>query len=362
MRSWRTPPLTSNYCMAPTPCLDHEAVSVLKPKGFRTGKNDTSLPMEMPNWSEREDGSSAAVTDPEGRSSHCPLEIGHMLVCHDLVTPSGDDRLDSRRRQEGAVMRASVQLLGPVQLRVRDELVDLRGARQQRLLAVLALQVTGRWCPPTALIDAVWAEGELPPDPRSTLRTYLSRLRHSFDDAHAIESRDGGYCLSIAETVVDSATFEAYLSDADRVSLPARRADLLGAALDLWNGPALDGLAHEPWARPEAARLDELRAVSLERRAEALLDDGQVDLAISELQGAVCTYPHREALVALLMSALDRRGRRAEALRAYNEYWHRLATDVGLEPGEDIVGLERRIAAGGAADPVRCAAPRLRIG
>ena len=70
-------------------------------------------------------------------------------------------------------MRASVQLLGPVQLRVEGELVDLRGARQQRLLAVLALH-HGAVVSTDRLIDAVWAEGELPPDPRSTLRTWCA--------------------------------------------------------------------------------------------------------------------------------------------------------------------------------------------
>ena len=47
------------------------------------------------------------------------------------------------------------------------------------------------------------------------------------------------------------------------------------------------------------------------------------------------------------MVALHQSGRQAEALRTYQDYRRRLATDLGLEPGDKIRQLEVAIATGG---------------
>ncbi len=244
-------------------------------------------------------------------------------------------------------MRARIQLLGPVRLTIDGEPVDLRGARQQRLLAILALN-EGNVVSTERLIDAVWPDQDLPPDPRATLRTYISRLRGSFGRPDSISSSGGGYALSRLDVSVDAREFEASMARAEATRPPQQRAELLGEALRLWRGPALESFVGEEWARGPAARLDGLRSVAVDTRAEALLQAGEIQLAIVDLEGAVRDHPLREAPLALLMTAFERAGRRPDALRAYQEYRRRLATDLGLEPGRELSQLERRILAGDA--------------
>ena len=70
---------------------------------------------------------------------------------------------------------------------------------------------------------------------------------------------------------------------------------------------------------------------------------------------AACTYSlnptSRSTTNILLMTALYRSGRQAEALRAYQDYRGRLATDLGLEPGEEIRQLELSVATGVLSTP-----------
>lgn len=89
-----------------------------------------------------------------------------------------------------------IRLLGPIEACLGERPVDLRGPRQRRLLARLALS-PGSLVDGAELIDAVWADGELPSDPRETLRTYASRLRSALGDPHSVNGRAGGYLLEV---------------------------------------------------------------------------------------------------------------------------------------------------------------------
>lgn len=70
--------------------------------------------------------------------------------------------------------------------------LDLGGPRQRRLLAALAIDA-GEVVSGERLIDRVWNDGDLPSDPRGTLRTYVGRLRQSLgvDDVIVTESSGG---------------------------------------------------------------------------------------------------------------------------------------------------------------------------
>ena len=77
--------------------------------------------------------------------------------------------------------------------------------------------------------------------------------------------------------------------------------------------------------------------------ADALIDAGRHEEAIPLLESAVVRQPLRERTHRLLMIALHRAGRSGEAVRVYQAYRRRLATDLGLDPGEEIRDLERSI-------------------
>ena len=97
--------------------------------------------------------------------------------------------------------------------------------------------------------------------------------------------------------------------------------------------PALADLAYEPFAQNEAARLEELRLVALENRAEADLALGHHAELVPELEALVREHPTRERLREALMLALYRSGRQVEALETYRDARRTLDEELGLEPG-----------------------------
>jgi DNA-binding SARP family transcriptional activator len=250
-------------------------------------------------------------------------------------------------------MGIEIHLLGSVEA-VRGAVpIDLRGPRQRRLLAVLALRA-GRLVGVDEIIDAVWPESEHPPDARETLRTYISRLRGSLGGADFVQGRDGGYVLAVAPGCVDALRFAALVNEPVVLE---QRIEMLTIGLDLWHGPALAGFAHEEWARSDAVRLAEMRSFAADELGAALIGDSRPQEALAGLEAAVTAEPLRERTRCLLMQALHATGRTAEALRTFQEYRRYLAAELGVEPGEEIRDRDRHIASGAAPERPPAKAP-----
>jgi DNA-binding SARP family transcriptional activator len=255
----------------------------------------------------------------------------------------------------GGGVRVQVRVLGPISAwgppLNGSARVDLGGPRQRRLLAALAVDA-GRVVPGDRLAERVWGDA-LPEDPRASLRTLVARLRQALG-AGAVLTDGAGYRLDAGPErqagtalVLDSLTFADLVDRAGGVDVGVlQRLELLEAALTLWSGPAFDDVAGEPWARAEAERLEELRATATEHRFDAMLAAGKHTAALPDLARAVDAFPLRDRLVGQQMLALHRAGRQAEAARAFQAHRARLATDLGLEPGDELVELDRRIIAG----------------
>jgi DNA-binding SARP family transcriptional activator len=196
----------------------------------------------------------------------------------------------------------------------------------------------------TRLIDAVWADR--PPDTASNvLQGYVSQLRKALG-RDALETRDPGYLLRVERDVIDLHRFERLATEGARAlddGRPEDAASALGDALALWRGEALADVADGDVLRPAAMRLDELRLVALERRIEADLACGRHREAVVELESLTSANPLRERPHELLMLALYRCGRQADALDAYRATRTRLVDQLGLEPGAALQELERAI-------------------
>ena len=111
----------------------------------------------------------------------------------------------------------------------------------------------------------------------------------------------------------------------------------------LWRGPALADFAYESFAADEINRLDELRLIATETRIEAEIDLGRELEVVAELQRLLAEHPLREQLAGLLMSALYRAGRQAEALHLYQEMRERLLDQLGIDPSPQLQDLHRLI-------------------
>ncbi|MFE0155677.1 BTAD domain-containing putative transcriptional regulator [Nonomuraea sp. NPDC059007] len=207
------------------------------------------------------------------------------------------------------------------------------------LLAHLLID-PGKVVPADRLIDSLWS-GALPANPAGALQTRVSQLRRIVGK-ESVVSGASGYRLQVEPGDVDTGRFQTLLSEA-RTGAPEARAALLADALALWRGPALIDFADEEFARPEIARLEELRLTALEDHAETRLELGEHALLADELGDLVGRHPLRERLRASHMRALYRSGRQKEALDSYGALRARLDEDLGLEPGPELAGLHQAI-------------------
>jgi predicted ATPase/DNA-binding SARP family transcriptional activator len=215
--------------------------------------------------------------------------------------------------------------------------------RQRRLLAALIV-AGGGVVSSDRLADVVW-DGE-PPDTDNALQTYVSRLRRAIG-SQAIVRRPPGYALALGVDDVDAWRFETLVGRAQRLS-PGEALEVLEEGLGLWRGPAYAEFADADFARPEAVRLQEVRAAAELARLDALLALGRPDAAAGEALRLVDADPYRESIWERRMRALHAAGRTVEAIRAFHEYRELLAEQTGLEPSPELAALERALVAGPA--------------
>jgi predicted ATPase/DNA-binding SARP family transcriptional activator len=238
-----------------------------------------------------------------------------------------------------------VDLLGPFEVRNRDEaVVEVPGVRLRALLAALALE-PGRIVTRSRLVDWIW--GQQPPaDEVNALQALVSRLRRVLPDG-VIEADSGGYRLAVTPDAVDVSRFERLVGQA-RAAEPAQRADLLRSALALWRGTAMADIALRDSDAFDAviARLDELYVAALGDRVDADIRLGRGSEMVSELTELVAAHPLREGFVAALMRALAEAGRGNEALTVYQRTRERLADELGADPSAELAALHTALLRG----------------
>jgi DNA-binding SARP family transcriptional activator len=240
-----------------------------------------------------------------------------------------------------------VRLLGPLEVTHAGQPLTVGGGRRRSLLALLALH-PNEVLSAERLIDELWGERPPPTAPKG-LQVQVSQLRKDLAETGSesvLQTRSNGYVLQINPDQVDIRRFERTLDEGTRALTrgePARAAERLRDALAIWRGPPLADFTYEPFAQREIARLEELRLVAVEQRIEAELALGRHGRLVPELEGLVAEEPLRERLRWLLMLALYRCGRRAEALEVYREGRQAMVDELGLEPGPALRQLQTEI-------------------
>ncbi|MFE4476628.1 MULTISPECIES: AfsR/SARP family transcriptional regulator [Streptomycetaceae] len=243
------------------------------------------------------------------------------------------------------------RILGALEVRARDSgPLAVGGRLQQALLAVLVAHV-GRTVSVPRIVDAVW--DECPPATADRqVRNMVGLLRRALSPGprrpSPIRTDGPGYLLAADGVRVDAREFTARVDAAARAG--ADGAPLLREALDLWRGPALDGLPGRALATI-AAGLEEQRMAALERLFELELAAGWHERIVPELIGLVGATPLRDGLVRHLLTALLRSGRRAEGLAAYRRYAADLARELGLDPSPELRCLQQELLGSGAPNP-----------
>ncbi|MFW6694444.1 AfsR/SARP family transcriptional regulator [Streptomyces sp. MAR4 CNX-425] len=241
---------------------------------------------------------------------------------------------------ETSALRFAV--LGPVRAWRGEESLPVGTPQQRAMLAALLLR-GGRTATAQELVDGIWGE-DPPPRALSALRTYASRLRKTLG-ADALVSEAGGYAIRAHGTEVDIATAEELTRSAEAAAAAgdfAQARECYTNAVAQFTGEPLAGVPG-PYADWHRDRLEELRLSLLEHRIELDLDAARHAEAVSELTALTAGHPLRERFRELLMLALYRSGRQAEALAVYADTRRLLQDELGVDPRPELADLQQRI-------------------
>jgi predicted ATPase/DNA-binding SARP family transcriptional activator/tetratricopeptide (TPR) repeat protein len=233
-----------------------------------------------------------------------------------------------------------LRFLGPLELVIEGTVVDPGGPNQRALLAYLVLHRGEPVTIPT-IIDAVWGDGA-PDGAVRSLRTYVSNLRRLLGSTAEIRGEQGTYRLTLAGLGTDIDLFRRGVERAGATEEPKEIVGALTSALALWRGPFLVDL-DRPWVFDESSILESQRANAVARWAEATIADGEPESVIPQIEPMVADSPLDERLNGILMRALYRSGRQADALAVYRHLRNALADELGVQPGPELRNLEEQI-------------------
>jgi DNA-binding SARP family transcriptional activator len=223
------------------------------------------------------------------------------------------------------------RLLGPLEAVVGGTPVHLAAAKPRALLALLLLD-RNRVVSTERLIDVLWGD-DPPAQATKTLQVYVSQLRKALGSDRLV-TRAPGYLLRVEQGELDLERFEQLAGDGrNRLAEGDARGarDLLHGALQLWRGPPED----------VAARLEEQRVAVYEDWLQASVESGDAAAVILQLEQLVAAHPLRERPRGLLMLALYRSGRQADALEVFRRTRELFVDELGIEPGPELRELEQ---------------------
>ncbi|MFF3599550.1 AfsR/SARP family transcriptional regulator [Kitasatospora indigofera] len=251
-------------------------------------------------------------------------------------------------------------LLGPVAAwDAAGTPVPLGAPRHREVLGRLLI-ARGRVVPVGRLVEDLWVDRP-PAGAVGAVRTFVAALRRTLEPGRPPRQpsrllvTDGpGYALRAGREVVDAWRFEDGVARAAEAA-PHAAVARWDEALACWRGPVLADFPAAAWAAADRARLEALRLDAVERRADALLATGAARAAVADLRAHVAAHPGREDGWVLLATALDRAGRRGEALEALDHAHDALTgRGGGGGPGGALARTRARILSGtadSAAEP-----------
>ncbi len=247
-----------------------------------------------------------------------------------------------------------IHTLGGFRVSRGEELIpdDLWQGKQLKNLLKLLVALGGIKVSQEVVMETLWPEND-PDASAGNLRSLLSRLRHLVEpdleaglESSYLHCKEGLLSLDPKRCWVDAQEFHHRLEEGKRKEREQRPGEALPIYLEaerLYGGEFLPEDRNEDWVLPVRERILS-QYLDLLRRIARLKEDHQ---EWEELPGwyrkLLAKDPLQEAAYRGLMRSQHRIGRRAEALRAYQECREKLIAELGVEPAEETTALYRKI-------------------
>ncbi|MEZ0292780.1 MAG: AAA family ATPase, partial [Solirubrobacteraceae bacterium] len=236
-----------------------------------------------------------------------------------------------------------IQLCGDLELELESRRVDLGAVGRDARLVLAHLVAHRTRAVERTELAALLAGGD------AALESALARLRHVLGD-HLTRAGTAVSLLLPPDAWVD-------VEVAERAALAAELAFAAGDGATAFGDAQTSVVLLEAPYLPEfdtaavhrrRRQLQDVRCSALHRLAAAALALDPPELAVAERSATELTVrqPYRQAGFELLMDALARQGRRAEALQVYDTLVARLRDELGAEPGPAVRRLRRKLAQG----------------
>lgn len=234
------------------------------------------------------------------------------------------------------------RVLGPLEVLDSTGTPRTPGGVKERTLLIALLLHPNEVVSTDRLMDLLWPE-KPPANPVNALQARVSALRRSLGEPGLILARPPGYTIDTSRHEVDARRFEELVTEARRAAAPRSALELYDQALSSWHGSPYAEFVYSEFAQPEIRRLEELHLSAVEEQIDTMLELGRHGEVLGELEGLTLEHPLRERLWAMLMLALYRSGRQADALRAFGQASSILGEELGIEPSAGLRQLEEAI-------------------
>jgi len=246
-----------------------------------------------------------------------------------------------------------LRVLGPLSV-VDDGQERVPSAPKQKQVLGLLLLNANRVVGVSTLVEELW-DGSPPAACVAVIHTYMRQLRRAM--RCRLTTREHGYHLEVRSGELDVAVFEnelrvAALEQAHGKDAPATQR--LRAALNGWRAPVLADVLTGPVLRQAITAIERRHWEALISRCRAELRLGLHRELIGELSALALRYPADEEVTMLLMLALYRAGRRADALAWFHQLRLALREDHRVSPSVRLHQLYGDILSGAmsGADPL----------
>lgn len=231
-------------------------------------------------------------------------------------------------------------VLGPLQVRKSDgSITEVTQGKLSALLIELLMRRNG-WVDSRDLIEALW--GAAPPKTVSAnLKGYVFKLRRLLTpkgETSPISSDVGKYRLTVSEGELDADVFERLVARGKAAlddGATERAEGFLRDALALWRGATNPEFA-DSQVGTGSPDLQEVRRAARMHLAGCRTAAGRPDEAVPVLRALVAENPIDERTWALLITALMRDGRHAEASTEYGEALEHIRAATGGGPGKAL--------------------------